>query len=196
MSSFEGVDARELIPGFSPETDLERLVTQEPALLEGLAWGEPRAGHPEGPVGVHVAHLLEQIDRDGLSGEQREVLRFIALVHDALKYKVRERLPRVGENHHAMRARRFAERFTDDERTLATIELHDRPYSIWRKLHRKGRLDESALERMLDRIPDKELFLRFIELDGSTEGKRAEPIEWLRDEMTRRGLVEPDPVRS
>jgi hypothetical protein len=85
-----------------------------------------------------------------------------------------------------MRARRFAERFTDDERLLAAIELHDRPYSLWRKMTKTGRLDEKAFEQMLERIPDRGLFMRFIELDGSTDGKNPEPVDWLRDELRRR----------
>ena len=183
-------DASELIPGFEPETELERRVTAEPVLLEGLAWGEPRAGHPEGAVGTHVSHLLSAIEESGESGDRRERLRFMALVHDAFKSQVRERLPRVGENHHAMRARRFAEKFTDDPGLLAAIELHDRPYSLWRKMQRKGKLDERGFERMMRRVSDPSLFLRFIEIDGSTEGKRPEPIEWFRDELNERGLLE------
>jgi HD domain-containing protein len=186
------VDARELIPGFEPETDLERRVTAELELLEGLAWGQPRAGHPEGAVGTHVSHLLETLDRSGVTGEERELLRFMALVHDSFKYQVRERLPRVGENHHAMRARRFAERFTDDERLLSAIQFHDRPYSLWRKLNRRGKLDERGFRRMMRCVEDPELFLRFIELDGSTEGKRPEPIEWFRSELLKRGLIGPE----
>jgi hypothetical protein len=184
------MDARELIPGFEPETDLERQLVTEPELLEGLAWGQPRAGHPEGAVGTHVGHLLERLDRSEENGERRELLRFMAIVHDAFKYQVRDRLPRVGENHHAMRARRFAERFTEDERLLSAIEFHDRPYSLWRKMKRRGQLDEGGFQRMIKRIHDPELFLRFIELDGSTEGKRPEPTTWFRDELVARGLVD------
>jgi hypothetical protein len=183
------VNAEQLIEGFEPENELERRVTAEPELLEGLAWGEPRAGHPEGAVGTHVSHLLKTLDESGETGERRALLRFMALVHDSFKYQVRERLPRVGENHHAMRARRFAERFTDDDRLLAAIQFHDRPYALWRKLQRKGKLDERGFRRMMRCIPDPELFLRFIELDGSTEGKRPEPIEWFRDELTRREVI-------
>lgn len=183
------MDPGNLIQGFEPETELERRVMAAPDLLQGLAWGEPRAGHPEGAVGTHVSHLLETLDRAELSPEQREPLRFMALVHDAFKYQVRERLPRVGENHHAMRARRFAERFTDDERLLAAIEFHDRPYALWRKMTRRGKLDERGFRRMIRRIPDPELFLRFVELDGSTEGKRPEPIEWFRQELEKRGIL-------
>jgi hypothetical protein len=188
------VDASELIPGFEPETKLERRLASDPEMLRGLAWGEPRAGHPEGPVGAHVADLLAALDRSGESGERRELLRFIVLVHDAFKSQVRERLPRVGENHHAMRARRFAEKLVDDERVLATIELHDRPYALWRKFQRRGKVDERGFRRMMKRIPDPELFLHFIELDASTEGKRPEPVEWFRDELVERDLLNRETV--
>jgi hypothetical protein len=175
--------AEELIPGFVPETDLERRVTQDPELLRGLAWGKPRKAHPEGAIAAHVADLLERLDRQGVTGEERALLRFIVMVHDSFKDQVQEWRPRVGENHHAMRARRFAERYTDDERLLTTIELHDRPYGIWRRWKRTGWLDRKRLEDMLKRVPDPDLFLRFVELDGSTEGKRPEPIEWFKEEL-------------
>ena len=134
-----------------------------------------------------MEHLLETIDAWGEQGRRREELRFIALVHDSLKYHVQHWRPRSGENHHAVRARRLAERYTDDERLLGAIEQHDRPYGLWRKLKRTGRTDDDAFERMLARIPDIDLFVRFVELDGSTEGKRPEPVEWLKDELRRRG---------
>jgi hypothetical protein len=181
----------ELVPGFTPETDLELAVTAEPELLAGLAWGKPRKAHPEGTVGAHVADLLATLDRERLEyDDQRAQLRLITLIHDSFKYRVHNWLPKTGANHHAGRARRFAERFIDDERILATIELHDRPYALWRKMRRRGKLDEAAFEDMLRRIPDRELFLRFIELDGSSEGKRPEPIDWLRDELRRRGALD------
>ena len=92
-----------------------------------------------------MADLLRVIDAAGETGDRRAELRFAALVHDSFKGDVRWFLPKSGANHHAMRARRFAERYTDDERLLATIELHDRPYAIWKKMRRTGRLDEGAL---------------------------------------------------
>ena len=141
-------------------------------------------------MGAHVADLLQTIERWGETGKRREELRFLALVHDALKNKVQHWRPKTGENHHAMRARRFAERYVDDERLLATIEQHDRPYSLWRKMRRSGRMDEHGFSEMLDRIPDLDLFLRFVELDGSTEGKNHEPIRWLKAELAQRGLFE------
>jgi hypothetical protein len=178
-----------LIPGFKPETELELALSRDPVLLAGLAWGRPRRGHPEGPVGAHVGHMLETIDAWGEQEPRRGELRFIALVHDAFKGDVREWRPKRGENHHAMRARRFAERYSDDERLLATVQQHDRPYGLWRKLRRTGVLDEAGFERMLARIPDLELFVRFVELDGSTEGKNPKPVDWFRAELNRRGLA-------
>jgi hypothetical protein len=181
--------AADLLAGYAPASALERAVADDPEVAAGLAWGRPRSGHPEGRVAEHVRQLLDEIDRRGVDGERRAELRFLALVHDAFKYRVRGWLPKVGENHHAMRARRFAERFTDDERLLATIELHDRPYGLWRKMRRRGRLDERRFREMIGRIPDPELFVTFIELDGSGEGKNPEPIRWLREEFERRQVL-------
>jgi hypothetical protein len=182
------LSASDLIEGFEPENDLERRLAEDPVILRGLAWGEPRAGHPEGPVGRHVADLLALIDAEGEREPRRSELRFVSILHDALKYKVRDWLPRTGPNHHATRARRVAEGYTEDERVLATIELHDRPYGLWRRMRKAGDLDERGFQAMVDRLPDRGLFLRFVEIDGSTEGKDPEPVEWFRDELTRRGL--------
>jgi len=158
-------------------------------ILRGLAWGEPRSGHPEGPVGRHVADLLRTIDDWGERGDRRRDLRLMALLHDSLKYRVRDWLPHQGPNHHAACARRVAEGYVEDERLLAAIELHDRPYALWRRLRRTGRLDDGRFRAMLERVPDRALFLRFVELDGSTEGKDPEPIAWFRGELQRRGLA-------
>jgi hypothetical protein len=137
-------------------------------------------------VGAHVGDLLATIERWGEQGRRREELRFISLVHDALKFRVRSWLPKAGANHHAARARRLAGRYTADERLLAVVEQHDRPYALWRKLRRTGRRDDPGFDRMLDAIPDRDLFVRFVELDGASEAKNPAPIEWLKDEIARR----------
>lgn len=175
--------ASELIAGFEPESDVERRLASDPVLLEGLAWGEPREGHPEGSVGRHVADLLRTIDEWGETGGRRMDLRFLALVHDSLKFRVSHWRRRVGENHHAMRARRFAEGYTSDERLLAAIELHDRPYHVWKRARRTGNPQDEAVAEMIERIPDRDLFMRFVELDASTEGKNPAPVEWLREQI-------------
>jgi hypothetical protein len=165
----------QLIPGFRVETALERELASDPALLRGLAWGRPRSGHPEGSVGSHVAEILAAITEP--PGRRRTELRFLALVHDAFKHRVRHHAAYSPDNDHAVLARRFAERHTADPRLLDTLELHDEPYYIWRTCAGGGR---AALESLLARIPDLPLFLRFVELDGSTQGKDPRPLTWLR----------------
>lgn len=184
-----------LLPGFAPESERECRVTSDPDLLDGLAWGEPRDGHPEGRVAMHVSHLLEALDGWDEPPDRREKLRFISLVHDTFKGDVVERLPKVGRNHHADRARRFAERYTDDVGVLGTIQHHDRPYALWRKMRRTGGVDERGFRKMLNDITDIALFIRFVELDGSTEGKKPDPVVWLRGELARRGRELPQPPR-
>jgi hypothetical protein len=164
-----------LIPGFRPETALERELAADPVVLRGLAWGRPRPGHPEGRVGAHVAEILAAITEP--AGRRRDELRFLALVHDACKHRVRPGAGRSPDNDHALLARRFAERFTGDPRLLDVLELHDEPYRIWRARMDDGR---AALQAMLARIPDLSLFLRFVELDSSTRGKDPRPLRWLR----------------
>ncbi len=115
------------------------------------------------------------------------MLRLIALVHDSFKRAVRGGAAKVGENHHGMRARRFAERFVEDERVLATIELHDRPYAAWRRAQRGSSAERRAITRMMRRVPDAELLLEFVELDASTEGKSWEPVSWFRDALEQGG---------
>jgi hypothetical protein len=170
----------QLIPGFRPETALERSLADDPVLLRGLAWGRPRPGHPEGSVGLHVGDILATIGEP--PGGRRRELRFLALVHDALKHRVRPAATYSRDNDHAVLARRFGERYTDDPRLLDTLELHDEPYYIWRS--RSGDARE-ALEAVLARISDLGLFLRFVELDGSTEGKDPRPVAWVRDVAER-----------
>jgi hypothetical protein len=192
VSGEGGAGSRGLVPGFEAENELERKLIGDPVILQGLSWGKPRQGHPEGRVGEHVADLLSTLDDWNEPEPRRSELRFMVLVHDTLKNKVQNWRPRAGENHHATRARRFAERYSDDERILAAIELHDKPYSLWKRAKRTGRSQDKALDEMLERIPDPALFLRFVELDGSTEGKDPEPVEWFRDELDERGLLAQD----
>jgi len=174
----------QLVPGFEPESDLERAIAAEPELLEGLAWGRPRFGHPEARVGLHVAAILARI---GNYPTLRADLRFIALVHDSFKHRVRPAEPWSRDNDHAMLARRFAERFTDDERLLCAIELHDELFWIW---HNGG--DE--IEPVLERVPDVELYFRFVELDATTEGKDPSLLWWIRHAIARSGRWMPPPL--
>jgi hypothetical protein len=165
-----------------PENPLERDLLAEPRLRAGLDWGEPRVGHPEGRVGEHVAAMLAAIPNED---PLRSALRFLALTHDSFKAEVRPLEQWSRDNDHAMRARRFAERFTSDERLLSTLELHDEPYWIWRSAD----APEDALRPLIDRLPDPELFARFVELDAANEGKDLTFLWWFRRELAIAGRL-------
>jgi hypothetical protein len=168
--------------GIAPETGLERQLLSDPQLRAGLMWGSPQFGHPEGRVAQHVAQILDGIEDDD---PLRRDLRFLALVHDSFKVVVDLDAPWSRENDHAVLARGFAERFTDDERLLLALELHDEPYWLWRSAPDR----DAALESMLARLPDVELFARFVELDAGNEGKDLSFLWWFRRTLARRGLL-------
>lgn len=177
----------EPVPGFVAENDLERELMADPQVREGLAWGDPRWGHPEGHVGLHVADILEEIGRHDPA---RADLRFIAVVHDSQKFRVVHDGPRTKENDHAWLARQVAARYVDDPRLLEAIELHDEPYRRWRDGDRDR---EDVLDDVLARIPDVPLYVGFIELDATTEGKDFSFLFWLRFRLAARGLLPPAP---
>jgi len=163
-----------MVDFMTPENELERQLLNDARLRAGLEWGTPRFGHPEGRVADHVATMLTGIESDD---PLRADLRFLALIHDSFKADVRPHERWSRENDHAVLARRFAERYTSDERLLRTLELHDEPYWIWKTGGADG---VGAFHALLERIPDVPLFLRFVELDASTAGKDRGLLAWVR----------------
>jgi hypothetical protein len=171
-----------MVAVITPETELERALLADPKLRAGLDWGAPRSGHPEGRVADHVAAMLSAIAADD---PLRSDPRFLALAHDSFKARVRPDEPWSPDNDHATLARRFAERYTSDERLLTTLELHDEPYWIWRHAD----APEQALQSLLERLPDPELFARFVELDAANEGKDLTFLWWFRRELAIAGRL-------
>lgn len=144
-----------------PQNKLEELILNDPEFQKGLDYGAPRPGHPEGKVLFHVADVLRNVDKMNLSDEDRAKLRLIALVHDTFKYKVDKSRPKVGENHHSMIARRFAERYIRDDDILDIIELHDEAYLAWLEGYTTGNWDKAKerLDRLLSRLTGNKLQL-------------------------------------
>jgi hypothetical protein len=167
---------KDLVPGFRAENELEWAVATDPDVHRGWSYPMQGAVHPERLVGVHVAAILRSI---GPADELRSALRFIALVHDSVKWAVRDDLPWSPDNDHAALARRVAARHTDDRRLLVTIELHDEAQWIFR--HRRN--EPEALNDLLARLPDVELYVRFVELDATIGGEDPKFLVWLRDEL-------------
>jgi hypothetical protein len=187
MSEFSDVEAA--LAAIAPETEVEERVVSDPEWREGAAWGKPRAGHPEGVVAAHVAHVLANVDRVAVDAADRERLRLVALVHDTFKHRVDHGRPRTGDNHHATIARRFVERYTEDPVLLDVIELHDEAFNAWAKGARSGKWDaaEERGRRLIVRLGDAlPFYLRFYRADNETGSKEQEPLAWF-ERLAARG---------
>lgn len=168
---------------FELETPLERRIAADPEWREGVEWGQPRRGHPEGAVKHHVADVLANVDREASSPEERRRLRLAALVHDAFKYRAAEGSARVGsEGHHGSHAARFLERFVDDDELVEVVRWHDEAFAAWLGLAKKG--DRRGAERraraLVERLgPALPLYLSFFRADNATEGKSPKSVTWF-----------------
>ncbi|MFM9949976.1 MAG: HD domain-containing protein [Saprospiraceae bacterium] len=175
-----------------PETDLERQLLQDPEFLQGLLWGVPRYGHPEGEVYKHIREVLDNIDRLDVDLLMRNRLRIIAFAHDTFKYLEDKSIPRDWLKHHGPLARRFMERFTTDEAILDTIELHDEAYHCWRIKHLHQDPDSSRLrlQGLLDRIGEhRQLYYLFFKCDTKTGDKNPAPLNWFEQNIPEIEIV-------
>jgi hypothetical protein len=155
---------------------------------KGAEWGKPRPGHSEGAVMYHIAEVLANIDRLATTPEERRGLRLIALIHDTLKYRVDPSKPRVGANHHAVIARKFAERYLDDRILLEIIELHDEAFNSWRVGASKGRWKaaEERAHRLVARLGSSlPLYVRFYRADIATGSKKDDSLIWFEQFLQR-----------
>lgn len=178
MEGFEGKPA----PVFEYETNLEWMISQRPAWRLGLTYGKPRPGHPEGMVVYHIAEVLGNVDKFYRDHPNRAKLRLITMIHDNFKYLVDRSLPKDGENHHGMLARRWAERLLTDPEVLDVIETHDEAFNAWCKGNRTGKweeVEERAL-RLIKRMGDSiDLYVAFFKCDNYTGDKTIDPFVWF-----------------
>jgi hypothetical protein len=168
---------------FVTQTDLESTIVNDPEFIKGTLWGKPRNGHPEGMVFYHIKEVLGNVKLHYESDKDFSKLRLIALIHDTFKYKVDTSKPRHGDNHHAMYARIFAEKYITDVDILDIIELHDEAYNSWQKLSRDNN-EKAAIARcnkLIERLDTKErleLYIKFYKCDH-TEGKEDHDYIWF-----------------
>ena len=165
-----------------PIEQLERSILVDDELIKGLLWGKPRHGHPEGEVALHVRHVLDNVDKYFKNDLDWWRLRFIAIVHDSFKYKVDRNKPKFGDNHHAIIARNFAERFNSDKETLDVIELHDEIYNSYMMIERKNDVKgaEKRVEKLLEKLGEGfDLFVKFAKCDSETGDKELSCNKWF-----------------
>jgi len=181
-----------MIDKIKSENETERQIMEDPEWQTGAAWGMPREGHPEGQVIYHIEEVLNNIDKLGVLSEERTKLRFIGLIHDTFKHRVDITQPRVGSNNHAVIARKFAEKFTNDAAILDIIELHDEAFNAWRKGHETGKWDKAGerLRQLLDRVGSNiRLYYLFYTCDNETGDKDQECLRRFEKELGERGIL-------
>jgi hypothetical protein len=157
--------------------------------IKNIEYGEARSGHPEGKVKFHIAELeenLEYLKPKGISDDQYWKLKFMIHVHDTFKANAIANSPIESPNSHASLARNFAAEFTDDEDLLNMIQYHDVNYSLWKQFKETGSYDKERFDGLLAAIKNWELFLIFIILDGSTQGKDASKTAWFIREVKQK----------
>ena len=170
----------------APETDIEKQLLHQPEFQEGLMWGKPRFGHPEGKVVFHIREVLDNIEKISLDDEQRERLRLITFVHDTFKYKECKCKPRDWSKHHGKLARNFTANYTDDQILLNIIDLHDEAYHAWRCAH--VHKDESASQARIDNLMEHvgselQLYYLFFKCDTRTGDKNQQPVTWFESNI-------------
>ncbi len=166
-----------------PETPLEKTLLSVPDFRQGLLWGEPRFGHPEGTVAIHVKEVLDNISLiPNLSATDRSHLRLIALAHDTFKYKEDRSRPRDWSKHHGVLARRFLEVYTREAVVLDVVETHDDAYYHWLSLNC------NAAPRSINDLLDKvgyclQVYYLFFKCDTQTGDKTQAPLRWFEKQM-------------
>ncbi len=165
-----------------PENQLEKNLLKHPYVIEGLKWGKPRKGHPEGQVLLHVREVLDNVDKLEISPKVRSQLRLISIIHDTFKYK-------SNNKSHSLLAAEFLEHYTDDQQVLKVVALHDEAYYSWREINQYGQISkgQKRLKRLLQELdtPTLNLYFLFFKCDTQTGNKTQEPIQWFEQKISK-----------
>lgn len=172
-----------------PETALERHWLTLPAFRYGLLWGEPRFGHPEGQIALHIREVLDNINRIiGLDPQIRLQLRQIALTHDTFKYAEDRSRPRDWMKHHGILARQFLESYTSDNVVLDVTETHDDAFYAWlasRQDDKTPDMEEKNLQHLYQKVGYcMQVYYAFFKCDTLTGDKTLAPIKWFEKNIT------------
>jgi hypothetical protein len=172
----------DLLDILKPENKEEADLLAIPEVQEGLRWGLPRYGHPEGEVFKHVREVLDNIDRVKLSFEDRALLRLVAFIHDTFKYIEPKGSPRDWSKHHSILAAQFMEKRWSNPSLIKIISWHDEAYYIWRMIYPyqqpvQGQIRLDQLVSILQE--DLQLYYIFFKCDTSTGDKNSAPLKWF-----------------
>lgn len=156
-------------------------IVADPRYQANLDWGMARPGHPEGTVRAHIGEIERNLEglRGKLSVADYWKLKILTHTHDSFKRDAAGGVPITHPKSHASLARAFLAEFCQDDDLLAMVQLHDEPFALWRQVELRGDCNPERLESLLRNIKNWNLFLAFNIIDGCTEGKSREPLQWL-----------------
>jgi hypothetical protein len=160
-------------------------VVADPRYQRNLDWGKARPGHPEGTVRKHIAEIEQNLEtlRTRFSDVDYWRLKLLIHTHDSFKAESERGVAITDPKSHASLARQFLAEFCDDPDLLAIVQYHDEPFALWRQFGAKGEYDQDRLATLLKSIADWNLFLAFNIIDGCTDGKDREPLNWFFNEV-------------
>ena len=178
-----------------PENEIEKNIISNKLFQEGVFWGEPRWGHPEGKVIFHIREVLDNIDKiSDRNASFRADLRIVAILHDSFKHLEEQTRPRLDwDKHHAVYARKFAENYISQKHILDLIELHDEAYYAWHLFKNKDlSSSEHKLNSLLGRFEEKhrQLYYLFFKSDTYTGDKIVDSVLWFEDRVKGLELVD------
>jgi len=170
----------------NPKNGIETAIVSDAEFIRGAMYGKPRNGHPEGQVIYHIEEVLGNIEKFYADDEDYDELRQIAILHDTFKHKVNQNIPKSGENHHGMIARRFAEKFPIHQDVLTVIQYHDDAYNAWSaggrhndwykaKKRATNLISALQIENCLD------LYVKFYKCDNLTGNKSQDNYDWFME---------------
>lgn len=175
-----------------PLSQLLFKIVNDDRYKQGIAYGAPRKGHPEGTVGKHLIDLDRNVDKmfEGgwLAGDEYWKLRILVHTHDIMKYAAKPDSAIIDPQSHASLAAKFLSEFSDDQDLINIVQAHDENLALWQQHKAKGMYKEDRLkERVIDKVKDIELLLLFQICDAYTPGKTdmKEMPRWFVDQVNK-----------
>ena len=167
-----------------PENGIETAIVSDVDFIEGCSYGKSRPGHPEGKIILHIEEVLKNVDEFYGDDPDRSDLRIITLTHDTFKYKVNQKLPKSGANHHGSVAEEFAEKYCHNTKVLAVIKYHDDAYNSWSVGGRRGNWykAEKRANKLIEElllVDALDLYVKFYKCDNRTGDKEQENYDWF-----------------
>ena len=168
-------------------------IKNDPGYQQNLDWGKPRSGHPEGTVRAHIAELEQNLEAlaDTCTEDDYWKLMMLIHVHDSFKKDSKRNVPISDPKSHATLARLFLQRYCREDDLLQMVQYHDESYALYRQ-SRHGRVNQSRLQALKERIGDWPLFLKFLVIDATTAGKDVEPMDWALANLAKPLGLEPE----